>query len=218
MPSFGKKGHRQLRSGSSRWRNAGELTLTGTKQSLRSATRTVTSPSASLPTVTAWIPLFVLKDSSLPPGVLLIVMGVAAFGAGAIWGLIPAALKAYLRVNEIITTLMLNYIAILLMDWLYTGPWKDKQGYGFPGTASIKDIAALPRLRLRGLMAIPEPAGDFSAQRVPHRALRELLAMVNGRGLALDTLSMGMSADLEAAVAEGATIVRVGTAVFGGRG
>ena len=81
-------------------------------------------------------------------------------------------------------------------------------------------VAALPRERvvLRGLMAIPEPAGDFDAQRVPHRALRELLATVNARGLALDTLSMGMSADLEAAVAEGATIVRAGTAIFGGRG
>ena len=81
-------------------------------------------------------------------------------------------------------------------------------------------VAALPRERvvLRGLMAIPEPAGDFDEQRAPHRALRELLAAVNARGLALDTLSMGMSADLEAAVAEGATILRVGTAIFGGRG
>ncbi|MBL8351996.1 MAG: YggS family pyridoxal phosphate-dependent enzyme [Burkholderiaceae bacterium] len=78
-------------------------------------------------------------------------------------------------------------------------------------------VAALPRLRLRGLMAIPEPDGDFAAQRAPHRALRELLAALNDRGLALDTLSMGMSADLEAAIAEGATIVRVGTAIFGGR-
>ena len=81
-------------------------------------------------------------------------------------------------------------------------------------------VAALPRERvvLRGLMAIPEPAGDFDAQRLPHRALHELLEALNARGLALDTLSMGMSADLEAAVAEGATIVRVGTAIFGGRG
>ena len=81
------------------------------------------------------------------------------------------------------------------------------------------DVAALPRERvvLRGLMAIPEPAGDFAAQRVPHRALSELMAALNARGLALDTLSMGMSADLEAAVAEGATIVRVGTAIFGHR-
>ena len=80
-------------------------------------------------------------------------------------------------------------------------------------------VARLPaeRVRLRGLMAIPEPAGDFEAQRAPHRALRELLSALNQAGLALDTLSMGMSADLEAAVAEGATIVRIGTAIFGAR-
>ena len=78
-------------------------------------------------------------------------------------------------------------------------------------------VAALPRVRLRGLMAIPEAAPDEAAQRAPHRALRELLVALNGRGLALDTLSMGMSADLEAAVAEGATLVRVGTAIFGQR-
>lgn len=78
-------------------------------------------------------------------------------------------------------------------------------------------VARLPRLALRGLMAIPEPAEGLDAQRRPHRALRELLAAVNARGLALDTLSMGMSADLEAAVLEGATIVRVGSAIFGER-
>lgn len=80
-------------------------------------------------------------------------------------------------------------------------------------------VAALPpaRVRLRGLMAIPEPAADFDAQRLPHRQLRELLAALQCEALALDTLSMGMSADLEAAVAEGATIVRVGTALFGER-
>jgi len=83
--------------------------------------------------------------------------------------------------------------------------------------AVAQAVAALPRLRLRGLMAIPEPTGDQVAQRAPHRALRELLASLNDAGLGLDTLSMGMSADLEAAVAEGATIVRIGTAVFGGR-
>ncbi len=95
---------------------------------------------------TTWIPLFVLHDSGLSAGVLLLIMGVAAFAGGALWGLIPAALKAFLRVNEIITTLMLNYVAILLLDYLYTGPWKDKEGYGFPGTASFKEMAALPRL------------------------------------------------------------------------
>jgi PLP dependent protein len=78
-------------------------------------------------------------------------------------------------------------------------------------------VAALPRVRLRGLMAIPEPEGDFESQRRPHRALHELMAAANESGLALDTLSMGMSADLEAAIAEGATMVRVGTAIFGGR-
>ena len=79
-------------------------------------------------------------------------------------------------------------------------------------------VAALPRLVLRGLMAIPEPAADLTAQRAPHRALRELLARLQADGLtAIDTLSMGMSTDLEAAVMEGATIVRVGSAIFGAR-
>jgi len=78
-------------------------------------------------------------------------------------------------------------------------------------------VAALPRLALRGLMAIPEPAGDFEAQRKPHRALRELLESLQAEGLPLDTLSMGMSADLEAAIAEGATLVRIGSAIFGER-
>ena len=79
-------------------------------------------------------------------------------------------------------------------------------------------VDALPRLRLRGLMAIPEPAADLAAQRAPHAALRALFEDLKASGLSrLDTLSMGMSADLEAAVLEGATIVRVGTAVFGAR-
>jgi pyridoxal phosphate enzyme (YggS family) len=78
-------------------------------------------------------------------------------------------------------------------------------------------VAALPKLRLRGLMAIPEPAGDVEQQRAPHRALRELFERLRTEGLALDTLSMGMSGDLEAAVLEGATMVRIGTAIFGAR-
>lgn len=78
-------------------------------------------------------------------------------------------------------------------------------------------IAQLPRLRLRGLMAIPEPESDPVRQRAPFAALRALLEECRRDGLALDTLSMGMSADLEAAVAEGATIVRVGSAIFGRR-
>ena len=83
--------------------------------------------------------------------------------------------------------------------------------------ALAREVAALPRLKLRGLMAIPEPAGDLAAQREPHRALRKLLEAMNVDGLELDTLSIGMSADLEAAIAEGATWVRVGTAIFGSR-
>ena len=83
--------------------------------------------------------------------------------------------------------------------------------------ALAREVAGLPGLKLRGLMAIPEPAADLAAQRAPHRALRKLLEALNSEGLGLDTLSIGMSADLEAAVAEGATWVRVGTAIFGSR-
>jgi pyridoxal phosphate enzyme (YggS family) len=78
-------------------------------------------------------------------------------------------------------------------------------------------VAAMPRLRLRGLMAIPEPAEDFEKQREPFRRLRQLYERLRAQGLPLDTLSMGMSADLDAAVAEGATMVRIGTAIFGQR-
>jgi pyridoxal phosphate enzyme (YggS family) len=80
-----------------------------------------------------------------------------------------------------------------------------------------RQITALPKLRLRGLMAIPEPAGTLDEQRAPHRRLRELMDTLRADGLELDTLSMGMSADLEAAILEGATMVRIGTAIFGAR-
>jgi pyridoxal phosphate enzyme (YggS family) len=83
--------------------------------------------------------------------------------------------------------------------------------------AAARDIAALPRLRLRGLMAIPAPCADPIAQRQPFAALRDLLSSLQQTLPDLDTLSMGMSADLEAAIAEGATLVRVGTDVFGAR-
>ena len=78
-------------------------------------------------------------------------------------------------------------------------------------------IAQLPRLRLRGLMAIPEPTEDTASQRRPYAQLRALKDALAASGYPLDTLSMGMSDDLEAAIAEGATIVRVGTAIFGSR-
>jgi PLP dependent protein len=83
--------------------------------------------------------------------------------------------------------------------------------------ALARAVAALPRLRLRGLMSIPEPVDGFDGQRAPHRRLRELFDTLRSQGLALDTLSMGMSADLEAAIAEGSTLVRVGSAIFGVR-
>jgi len=78
-------------------------------------------------------------------------------------------------------------------------------------------VAGLKRLKLRGLMAVPEPTPDTGLQRRRFAQLRELRDRLNRGGFAMDTLSMGMSADLEAAIAEGATMVRVGTAVFGER-
>ncbi|MDD5179631.1 MAG: YggS family pyridoxal phosphate-dependent enzyme [Gallionellaceae bacterium] len=84
-------------------------------------------------------------------------------------------------------------------------------------TELAQAVARLPHLRLRGLMAIPAPADDLSEQRKPFARLRELMRQLNAQGLELDTLSMGMSHDMEAAVLEGATIVRVGTAIFGER-
>jgi len=83
--------------------------------------------------------------------------------------------------------------------------------------ALAQSVARLPRLRLRGLMAIPEPSEDTALQRARFRLLRELLEAAQARGLVLDTLSMGMSDDMEAAIAEGATMVRIGTAIFGAR-
>ncbi len=78
-------------------------------------------------------------------------------------------------------------------------------------------IMTLPRLRLRGLMTIPEPSTDFETQRLPFSQLTRLLLDLQQAGLPLDTLSMGMSQDCEAAIAEGTTIVRIGTAIFGER-
>ena len=79
------------------------------------------------------------------------------------------------------------------------------------------ELAKLPNLQLRGLMAIPAPADDPTTQRLPFSRLRQALETLNRTGLALDTLSMGMSDDLEVAIAEGSTLVRIGTAIFGPR-
>ena len=83
--------------------------------------------------------------------------------------------------------------------------------------ALAQAVADLPRLRLRGLMTIPEPAPDFAAALAVHRAAKALFDDLCASGLELDTLSMGMSADLEAAIQAGSTLVRVGSAIFGGR-
>jgi len=83
--------------------------------------------------------------------------------------------------------------------------------------ALARAIAALPRMRLRGIMTIPEPAADFAAACAVHGRTRSLFDALNAAGLALDTLSMGMSNDLEAAIQSGSTMVRVGSAIFGER-
>ncbi|MEZ5632539.1 MAG: YggS family pyridoxal phosphate-dependent enzyme [Burkholderiaceae bacterium] len=83
--------------------------------------------------------------------------------------------------------------------------------------ALARAVAGLPRLRLRGLMTIPEPAPDFAAACALHARARAIFDQLNAAGLGLDTLSAGMSADLEAAISAGSTMVRVGSAIFGQR-
>ena len=83
--------------------------------------------------------------------------------------------------------------------------------------ALAQQVAALPRLQLRGVMSIPEPAPDLAAACAVFAKVKVVFDELNAAGLALDTLSMGMSADLEAAIQSGSTMVRVGTAIFGGR-
>lgn len=78
-------------------------------------------------------------------------------------------------------------------------------------------VSRLPRLQLRGLMTIPAPRAKFEEQRKPFNTLKQLVTELNSSGLKLDTLSMGMSNDYEAAIAEGSTIIRLGTAIFGPR-
>ena len=83
--------------------------------------------------------------------------------------------------------------------------------------ALAQQVAALPKLHLRGIMSIPEPAPDFAAACAVFASIKAVFDDLKATGLALDTLSMGMSADLEAAIHSGSTMVRVGTAIFGGR-
>jgi simple sugar transport system permease protein len=81
----------------------------------------------------------------LPPSLIIPAMILAGFLGGALWGLIPGFLRAWFQVNEIITSLMLNYVAILWVEHLYFGPWRDPAGRGFPGTAMFPDVAWFPR-------------------------------------------------------------------------
>jgi len=95
---------------------------------------------------------------------------------------------------------------------------ESKSGVALNEAAQLaQEISQLPRLKLRGLMSIPAPASDESEQRAAFAKMRVLLAQLNEQGLGLDTLSMGMSHDFPAAIKEGATIVRIGTAIFGTR-
>lgn len=92
----------------------------------------------------AWTALYLAPGA---PGMVLVpLMIVAAMIGGGLWGLIPGALRAYFGASEIITSLMLNYVAILFSDYLIHGPWRDPQAFGFPGTPSFPDAAWLPRL------------------------------------------------------------------------
>ncbi|MBV5298809.1 MAG: YggS family pyridoxal phosphate-dependent enzyme [Rhodoferax sp.] len=93
-----------------------------------------------------------------------------------------------------------------------------KSGVAPPQALALAQaVMALPGLRLRGLMCIPEPAADFASACAVFKKAKDLFDALNTAGLALDTLSMGMSADLEAAIASGSTLVRVGSAIFGQR-
>jgi PLP dependent protein len=97
-------------------------------------------------------------------------------------------------------------------------PEPTKGGVPPDGLAQLaRAIADLPRLRLRGLMCVPPPQPNAAAERAVFASLRAALADLNAHGLKLDTLSMGMSGDFESAIAEGATLVRIGTALFGAR-
>jgi len=92
----------------------------------------------------AWVALFL---SDMIPGFLLLpAVLIIGMVAGALWAGVPATLKAALGVDETLTTLMLNYVAILFSEHLYYGPWRDPEGYGFPGTAPFPEAAWLPRL------------------------------------------------------------------------
>ena len=93
-----------------------------------------------------------------------------------------------------------------------------KSGVGADEVLDLaRDVASLPRIKLRGLMCLPKNRSDFEQQRQPFARLHELLELIQADGIEVDTLSMGMSGDYAAAIYEGSTIVRIGTAIFGAR-
>jgi len=100
----------------------------------------------------AWVALF--WSPWLPPFLLLPVSILIGAAAGAIWAGVPALLKVKLNVDETLTTLMLNYVAIIAYDGIYCGPWRDPAGFGFPGTAQFPEAAWLPRLSGRAHMGL----------------------------------------------------------------
>jgi len=101
---------------------------------------------------TAWVALF--WSGGMPPFLVLPASLIVGMLAGALWAGIPAVLNARLKVNETLTTLMLNYVAILFSEHLYYGPWRDPKGYGFPGTAPFPETAWLPRIAGRAHMGL----------------------------------------------------------------
>ena len=100
----------------------------------------------------SWVALF--GSPYLAPWMVLPVAILMGMLAGAIWAGIPALLKVRLKVDEVLTTLMLNYVAILLAEHLYYGPWRDPQGFGFPGTPPFPDSAWLPRIAGRAHLGL----------------------------------------------------------------
>lgn len=100
----------------------------------------------------AWVALF--WSPYLPAGMVLPMVIMMGMLAGALWAGIPAFLKVRLKVDEVLTTLMLNYVAILFAEHLYYGPWRDPQGFGFPGTPQFPDFAWLPRIAGRAHLGL----------------------------------------------------------------
>ena len=99
-----------------------------------------------------WVALF--WSPFLPPWLVLPLAILAGMLAGAFWAGIPALLKVRLKVDEVLTTLMLNYVAILFAEHLYYGPWRDPKGFGFPGTPQFPDFAWLPRIAGRAHLGL----------------------------------------------------------------